>query len=438
MGFFDKVKKKAQAAVGQVPAYQAQEPAAPAPQQYAQAPAPQQYAQEAAAPAGPVFQWNGENYPMPTGWDGLSADDWFYKFETLRDRLMHIDDEQGLPHMTDEDGDPLDSEEVLLVTAFGFQSGGDYEAYRNWAVSGFAQQTGESPTDCEFRLGGIAREKIMAAKAGAMTGAGGALAPVEGVSCEAWAQIQAQIAGGADAYALIAAAGIDQPRWDRVSAEWIARMSADTTMAITTVYSNAFAGGGVGQYGGAAAQAASAGIGGDVGAEPVSFEVFVEVQEAQSAAAERGEDAIAVLASFGMQPVDWSNIGMYWNKRMAQEATKYHQLYSEYSAKYAAKYGTGDGLTQDQREEKVLAQILHMAGTGQAGQVLAYLKDYFPDDAGDDLALDWWFEKACEMCGESGDRARAQQLVPLRYPLQEDEEDPMEEWVASEMESLFS
>ncbi len=28
--------------------------------------------------------------------------------------MMHIDNEQGLPQMNDEDGDPLDPEEVLL------------------------------------------------------------------------------------------------------------------------------------------------------------------------------------------------------------------------------------------------------------------------------------------------------------------------------------
>ena len=62
-----------------------------------------------------------------------------------------------------------------------------------------------------------------------------------------------------------------------------------------------------------------------------------------------------------------------------------------------------------------------MAGAGQAAQILPFLKDYFPDDAEDNDALDWWFDKACDMCGESGDRARAEALLPIRYQLQEDE-----------------
>lgn len=421
MGFLDKIKKKAQDAVGQMapPPPQAQAP------QFEAAPAPQ-VEEEPSGPVGPTFTWSGDVRSLPQGWDGLSMEDWFYKFETLRDRMMHIDDEQGLQPMNDEDGDPLDPEEVLLITEFGFRSGGDYEAYRNWSVHNWAQQTGENPTDCEFRLGGIARERIMAEKAGAMSGAGGALEPVEGVSCEAWAQIQAQIAGGAAPTGLIAAAGMDQAKWDRVGAEWMARMS---TPAVATVYGNAFASGAVGQYGGAAAQAASAGIGGDVGAEPVPFEKFVEISEALRFG--HGLD------TFGMSPADWSNIGMYWNKKLSQEASKYHQLYTQYGATYEAKYGNGDGLTNDQREEMITAKILEMVGAGQGSQILPYLKDYFPDDADDMDVMDGWFDRACDACETNGDRERAQALLVLRYPLQEDEEDPLETWVARKMDFLF-
>ena len=160
--------------------------------------------------------------------------------------------------------------------------------------------------------------------------------------------------------------------------------------------------------------------------------------EAQNAASQRGEDANAVLASFGMNALDWSNIGMYWNKKMAQEATKYHQLYSQFSARYAAKYGNGDGLTNEEREEKIVAKVLEMAGAGQAPQILGFLKSYFPEDADDMDALDWWVDKACDICAERGDRARAQALLPVRYQLQEDVDESVEEWVSSEMESLFA
>src|SRR5690349_16526804 len=77
------------------------------------------------------FQWNGDVYPVPRGWDGLSAEDWFYQLETVRDRIMHADQE-NLEPLYDQDGDPLDPEEVLLIRVFGFQDGGHWEAFRGW------------------------------------------------------------------------------------------------------------------------------------------------------------------------------------------------------------------------------------------------------------------------------------------------------------------
>lgn len=221
----------------------------------------------------------------------------------------------------------------------GFRSGRHWEAFRSWGVLSWAQHVGTNPTDLEFRMTGVAREKMMAEKQASMSGPGGALSPVEGVSLEQWAHIQAALAGGKDITALLAQAGIDRPRWDRVSAEWLARMSTDTTMAIATAYGNAFAGAGQSQYGAQAAHAASAGVAGDLSSEPIPFEQFVQVQEAMGAASQRGEDATAVLAQFGFSPMDWGNVGMFWSKKMQQEATKYHELYTHYSAHYRAMYG---------------------------------------------------------------------------------------------------
>jgi hypothetical protein len=288
------------------------------------------------------FQWNGNVYPMPQGWNGLSVEDWFYQLECVRDRLMNAD-EEDLEPIHDESGSPLDPEEVLLIRVFGFRDGGHWEAFRGWGVASWAAHLGHDPTDLEFRLGGVARERIMREKAGAMTGqggraGGGGLDPVEGVTMEQWAHVQASLAGGGNIDALIARAGMDRPKWDRVSAEWMQRMTTDTSGAIATAYGNAFAGASQGQYGGQAAHAAAVGVGGDLGGEPVPFERFVEIQEAMSAGASRGYDANAVLAHFGMSALDWSNVGMFWSKRMQQEAMKYHQLYNQYSEMYRARY----------------------------------------------------------------------------------------------------
>ena len=286
------------------------------------------------------FQWNGNVYPMPRGWDGLSIEDWIYQLESVRDRLMNADEEDLQP-IYDDRGAPLDPEEVLLIRVYGFRDGGHWEAFRGWGVASWAASVRQNPTDLEFRMSGIARERIMREKAGAMTGrgAGGAgLDPVEGVTLEQWAHVQAALAGGGNIDQLIARARMDRPKWDRVSAVWMQRMSTDTTFAITTAYGNAFAAASQGQYGAHAAQAAAAGVGGKLGAEPISLERFVEIQEAMGAAARRGYDANAVLAQFGMSALDWSNAGMFWSKRMQQEAMKYHELFMRYTELYRAKY----------------------------------------------------------------------------------------------------
>src|SRR5688572_21020244 len=188
MGFFDKLKKKAQDAVA---------PSSPPLEEHhhqeeEEQPEYQQQASQQPAYDGPTFHYDGEDLPLPPGWDGLSLEDWFFKLETLRDRIMHASDERLQP-MADEDGNPLDPEEVVLILE-GFKSGGHYEKFRTWGVHTWARKTGSDPTNLEFKMGGIAREKIMANKAGAMSG--GALAPVEDISCEQWAAVNAGIASG--------------------------------------------------------------------------------------------------------------------------------------------------------------------------------------------------------------------------------------------------
>ncbi len=88
--------------------------------------------------------------------------------------------------------------------------------------------------------------------------ASGKLKPVEGVSLEQWAAINASIAGGGNAEDLIKGAGIDQGRWDRASAEWNNRMSTDTTFAVATAYGDAFQKVSKGKYGDYAREAMAA------------------------------------------------------------------------------------------------------------------------------------------------------------------------------------
>lgn len=333
MGFFDKLKKTAKDALeSQQPAQPSAPPPAPPPQQ------PQYQAPAQPAYAGPTFQYDGYTLPIPPGWENIPMDAWFFKLESLRERLMHAEDERLQP-MVDSEGNRLDPEEVILILE-GFQNGGHYEKFRSWGVQGWARQVGEDPTNLEFRMVGIAREKIMANRAAAMSGPGGGLAPVEGVTCETWAQLNAALAsgGGANMDQLLAQAQMDRAKWDRVNAEWLARMSTDTTMAIATVYGAAFTGSGHGQFSGAAAHAANVGVGGDLSNEPMQFERYCEIEAAMACASERGEDVNQLLAQFGMTAMEWGQLGMFWSKKMQQDAMGYHRLYTEYSAKYRAQY----------------------------------------------------------------------------------------------------
>jgi len=173
----------------------------------------------------------------------------------------------------------------------------------------------------------------------------GELAPVEGVALEPWAHVQAKLAGGGDLDQLIAQLGIDRAKWDRVSAEWMARMSRDTTATIATAYGRAFSSGGSGQFGGAGAQGAAAMEAGgavDPNQMPMPLERYVEIEQAQSAAAEEGQDPIAVMKSFGLSILDWSNVSSWFSQYFARNMNKNGQaLYHEYCAlqeKYAAKY----------------------------------------------------------------------------------------------------
>jgi hypothetical protein len=175
----------------------------------------------------------------------------------------------------------------------------------------------------------------------------GEFEPVEGIGLDEWAQCQAHIASGGSPDEVIEALGIDAETWDRVSAEWNARMSRDTTATIATAYGKAFSGAGAGQYGEAGQDAAQAmEAGGDVeGDPPIPLERFVEIEQAQSAAAEQGRDPSEVLASFGMTPADWGTVGGWWGQYIARHAMENNgelfNRYSELQQQYAAQYGAG-------------------------------------------------------------------------------------------------
>ncbi|HLT36827.1 MAG TPA: DUF6620 family protein [Enhygromyxa sp.] len=168
------------------------------------------------------------------------------------------------------------------------------------------------------------------------------LEPVEGVSLEQWAKAQAQVASGGDTNQIIGGLGIDKAKWDRVSAEWNARMSRDSSATIAMEYSKHFSSAGVGQFAGAAATAAGGGAGQTEADAPITLERYVEIMEAQSAGSKQGKDAAAILRSFGMSPMEWGQVGGWWSMYITQNAMKnngeLHMRYSKLQEQYEAKY----------------------------------------------------------------------------------------------------
>ncbi len=169
----------------------------------------------------------------------------------------------------------------------------------------------------------------------------GEVEPVEGVTLDQWAEAQARVAGGQNVDDIIKGIGCDRAKWDRVSAEWNARMSRDTTATIAMAYGNAFQkaqakpGVSTSKY---ASLAANPGKG-DL---PMPLEQYIEIMEAQSAGATQGKDASAILKSFGLSVLDWSNLGGWFSTYFSENAMKNDgKLHKEWTAlqeKYKAKY----------------------------------------------------------------------------------------------------
>jgi len=174
----------------------------------------------------------------------------------------------------------------------------------------------------------------------------GEVEPVEGVTLDQWAQGQVKLVSGGSLDDVLRGLGIDKAKWDRVSAEWNARMSRDTTMAIATAYGNAFtkASSGSGAQFGEAAQRPGQGT------LPMTLEKYVEITEAQNAAAAQGKDASQILNSFGLSILDWSNVSSWFSAYINDNALKndakifneYNALSAKYKAKYAVASADGD------------------------------------------------------------------------------------------------
>lgn len=178
----------------------------------------------------------------------------------------------------------------------------------------------------------------------AKAAASGELAPVEGITLDAWAAMNAAIVGGASTVDLLKGQGVDQGRWERASAEWNARMARDTTFAITTVYGNAFQAASKGKYGDYAREAnAARQANRELAMEPpMTVEQYWELLYEQDYGAKQGKDPIAVLKGAGLSVVDWTDLssfmGYYMNRTVSRNWSQFEAIQKRVQAKFEARY----------------------------------------------------------------------------------------------------
>ncbi|EZH73038.1 hypothetical protein ATO12_18660 [Aquimarina atlantica] len=170
--------------------------------------------------------------------------------------------------------------------------------------------------------------------------AGGLLDPINGIDMETWAAANAKIAGGMDLEEVLKVVGTEKPIWDEVSAEWTARMSQDTTFAISKVYGDAFMNSNIGKFANAENNQESE-TGSSAGNNDIyeDFELYVKVMCHQNMGATQGKDAASILQEYGLTVTDWSSVGMHWTTKMATDtrmALKMGELMEKYNAEFAS------------------------------------------------------------------------------------------------------
>jgi hypothetical protein len=327
MGLFDKLKKSVTDAKNQF-----------VPQQQQQAHVHHQQAAEPEAEAEAVEdddgsggdEGNDEQFDL-AGFDPVNDEQAFFN------AVLHMESE-GQFGGTDES-------RAEICARFGIRNRSHWQTVKESNYAMLARKYGSyeevSQQEMNWRQGQMQSHMMGAQQKMA---AGGGFQPVEGVTLEAWAAINASIIGGANWEDLLKGAGIDKARWDRVSAEWNARMARDTTFAVATIYGNAFQAASKGKYGDYAREAAAARAQNrELGMEiPMSWEQYWEILYEQSYGSKQGRDPVEVLKSCNLTIVDWTDLstfmGYHFNRTAQRHWSEYETIHKRVEAKMAAKY----------------------------------------------------------------------------------------------------
>lgn len=238
-----------------------------------------------------------------------------------------------------------DESRARIMQKYGIRSRSHWQTVKDSVYSALVRRLGSfeevSQRETNWRMGQM--QNHMSGQV-ARAAAGGELNPVEGVSLDAWAALNAAIVGGANPDDLLKGAGIEPGRWQRVSAEWNARMARDTTFAITTVYGQAFQNASQGKYAAYAREATAARTANrDLTMEPpLSVEQYFDAMFAQSYATKQGQNPVDALKSKGLTIVDWTDLGgfmgYYFMRNHARQFPYWDKVMRETQARYEAQY----------------------------------------------------------------------------------------------------
>jgi hypothetical protein len=331
MGLFDKIKKKAEEGLGQV-AGQANKAAS-----QVQAEAESENGGMSYEPT----EW-AYYYRQPDHWGGINGND----IEEFMLRHFMIEEAQGEGNL----------EQVL--------AGYGYRNLQEWAhvqCTFYRRHFGRSgqipadeveidmnePTWYQAMFNARSKQGMMQRQAAAQANPE-LTAPVEGVTVEQWAAASARIASIGNNPAaqaqVLAQHGMDAAKYQRVNNGFQAKMQGDTTGVIATIFGKAFSeaqgmggGWGLGTVDGSAQK---------LGAEPVSFEKYAEINGAMAAWSDQGADVNEKLqAVFGINAAELSKYGAYWSTKMQADVRLMHKL-ADLQQKYATQY-SGPGFDDD-------------------------------------------------------------------------------------------
>lgn len=270
-----------------------------------------------------TFMYNDETFPMPVG------DQWKRTPNEVYDDVEQID--------TDSWADSDDAVRLKFLRQHGFESVEQFDAYRSY-INSKVDFVAHAQTKMEEMV--KEQQQKMRDTAAALQGTE-MMEPISGITLQAYAQINAQLAQGRNQGEVLQQNGIELVSWDKATAGWNERMRIDTSFTVTSEYSRFFMEAGQGQFGAEAKEVAEGMTGKKLtGDNPLTLEQYAEIMAAQGAAAAQGKDVNQVLASYGLNAADWGTLGLHWTNKMMTDMNvgmKFGELYARYNDQFAAQ-----------------------------------------------------------------------------------------------------